>query len=107
VVDEDAAHGLGGGGEEVGAVLPRQFARPDELEERLVHERGRLQRVADAFAAQEGLRRRAQLVVDERQQQLGALLGRLAVVEQQLLGRGARRGHAWIGPSRDYGSGGR
>src|SRR3712207_7629769 len=44
--DEDAAHGLGRGREEVAAAGPRRPARPDEPQVRLVDQGGGLQGVA-------------------------------------------------------------
>ncbi len=91
VVVEDAAHRLGGGAEEVRAVLPRQLLWTDEAQERFVHERRRLQRVAGAFAAQRLLRQRAQLLVDERQQLRRAFGGGELFVHQQ-------RERRWVRP---------
>ena len=59
---------LRGHAEEVGAVLPLHARLIDHPHVRLVDERGRLQRVAGALAAQVVGREAAQLRVDERQQ---------------------------------------
>lgn len=65
VVDEDAAHGLGGDGEEVGTAGEACLGLVDELEVGLVDEGGGLEGVAGAFASEEGAREGAELVVDE------------------------------------------
>ena len=49
VIDQNVSHHLGADGEEVSAILPWQSLLTDELEVRLIHERGCLQRVAGAF----------------------------------------------------------
>src|SRR5206468_1836149 len=68
-LDEDAAHRLGGGGEEVPAVGP--VGRPvgvHQPDERLVDQGGRLERVAGLLAGEVGGCQAAQLVVNEREQ---------------------------------------
>ena len=70
-VDEDAAHGLGGGGEEVPAAVPvLGLLAAQQPQVRLMHQRGRLQGLAGPFVGQPLGRELAQLVVDERQQLL-------------------------------------
>ena len=66
VVDEDAAHQVGGDGEEVGAALPRHVLRVHQPEVRLVDERRGLERVTGALAPEVARRLEAQLLVDER-----------------------------------------
>jgi len=71
VVDEPPPHGLDGGGVEVGPVGPRDLARADELEIRLVDEgRGgeRVARPAEAFGVHLKLGGGAELFVDGRQE---------------------------------------
>ena len=65
LVDVDAAHGGGGGNQEVGPVLPLQLALAEELQERLMHERRGLQPVSLSLAVL-----RAQPVIHARQQLL-------------------------------------
>ena len=70
-VDQDAAHGLGGGGEEVPAPIPVLGLLPaHQPQVRLVHQRGRLQGLTGLFVGQFLDRELAQLVVDERQELL-------------------------------------
>src|SRR5262249_54018514 len=65
-VDEDAAHGLGRGPEEVAPAVEVLVA--DEPQVRLVDQRGRLERLARCLRGHPGGRELAQLVVDEREQ---------------------------------------
>jgi hypothetical protein len=69
--DEKAAHGLRGGAEEVGAVLPRLRAGIDQLQPCFVDERGRLQGMAGRFMGHLARGHAAQFMVHERQQFLG------------------------------------
>ena len=66
LVDEDAAHGLGRGGEEVSTVVEarRSFAL-DEAQVRLVHQGGRVQGLPRLLVGQPLRRQPAQLVVDQ------------------------------------------
>jgi hypothetical protein len=76
VVDEDQAHGLGGGGEEVAAVGDvGEGVAVEESEEDLVDEGGGLEGVAGPLAAQEPAGDAAQLGVDGADE---SLLGVLA-----------------------------
>src|SRR5262249_2561360 len=80
VLDEDAAHGLGGGGEEVAAPLPvRPRARADQPQVGLVDQGGRLQRLARLLLSQALGGEAAQLVVDQRQQLGGGV--RIALLD--------------------------
>ena len=72
-VDEDAPHGLGGDGQEVGAVLPRDALDADETEIGFVDEAGGLDRVGRAFAAEARPREAAKLLVDLREQRVEGL----------------------------------
>ncbi len=85
VIDEDAAHRLGRGVEEVGPPVPgdvalgsvgvgRSCVTTHELGVRLVHERGGLERVAGMLGVHPLLGEGAELLVDEREQ-LGRGLG--------------------------------
>jgi hypothetical protein len=71
--DKDAAHRLGGGAEEVRAVLPRLVRRVHELQPGFVDERGGLERVAGGFAGHLVRGQAAQFVVNHRQQFVGGL----------------------------------
>src|SRR5262245_37797554 len=74
VLNEDTAHRLGGGGEEVLAVgVPPRHGLPDEAQVRLVDQRGRLEGVARLLAGQLRGGEAPQLVVDQRQQLAGGL----------------------------------
>ncbi len=80
-VDQDAAHGLGGGGEEVpaaGPVLGRLPAQQSQI--RLMHQGGCLQGLAGPFVGQLLGGEPAQLVVYERQQLLRSV--RVAVFDR-------------------------
>ena len=69
VVDQDAPHGQGGGPEEVSPVVPATHVAPvhaGQLDECLMDESRRLQRVVGPLAAQVGLREAPQLAVDAR-----------------------------------------
>ena len=68
VVDEDPTHDVGGGAEEVGAVLPLHSALIDQLQVGLVHEGGGRERVIGSFLAQERPREPAQIIVDDRRE---------------------------------------
>ena len=73
VLDEDAAHGLGRGGEEVAAAVPARVVRPDEPEVGLVDQGRGLERLARLLLRQPLGGELAQLVVDQRQELLGRL----------------------------------
>src|SRR5262249_8743542 len=67
--DEDAAHGLRGGGEEVAAAVPPLAVRgSDQPQVCLVNEGGRLKRLARRLGGQARGGEAAQLVVNRRQQ---------------------------------------
>lgn len=68
MVDQDAPHGVRRDREKMAPAFPPGLALFDEPEERLVHERGRLQRVSCAFAPQGGGRQAAQFRVHGRTQ---------------------------------------
>lgn len=93
VVHEDAAHGLGDAGEEVGAVLPARAVVPLEPGIRLMNECGRAQAVPWAFASKMARCQSTELVVDDRQHfvERGAVAARCPV---QDLGDLASRGLA-------------
>jgi len=79
VLDEDAAHQLGGDAEEMGAVFPIDAGLIDQLEVGLVDEGGGLECVIGALAAHVGTGDAAEFVVDERQKLIGS--AGLAVLE--------------------------
>ena len=64
LVDQDPAHRRRRGGEEVAAAIPARVVVADDPQVRLVHQRGRLERVIDALPRQVGARQMAQLLVD-------------------------------------------
>ena len=66
VVDQDVTHRARRHREEMRAVLPRDVIQANELEVRLVRERGGAQRVAGPFVPQRAVRQTAQRVVDQR-----------------------------------------
>ena len=71
VVDQDEAHGLGGGGEEVAAT--RELAIADEPQVRLMDQGRGVERLARLLLGQLLGRQLAQLVVDQGQELLGGL----------------------------------
>ena len=72
ILDQDAAHGLGGGGEEVPAAVPAPILRrADEPEVRLVDQGGGLERLAGPLPGQPMRGQPAELVVDQRQELIG------------------------------------
>jgi hypothetical protein len=81
VLDEDAAHGLGGGGEEMTATAPARVLRPDQPQIRLVHQGRRLERLAGLLLRQLLCRQLAQLVVNQGQKSLGRL--RLTLLDRR------------------------
>src|SRR5262249_55928126 len=89
VIDQDAAHGLGSGGEEVAAAVEPLLVA-DEPQVGLVDQGGGAEGVAGRFAGHPRCREPAQLVVDEREQ--GG--GRPAVP-----GRGVLEGAGGVAPA--------
>ena len=74
LIDENAAHRLGRGGEEVTAAVPgRLVPLADQAQVGLVNEGGGLERLPRLFLRQLLRGQLAQLVVDERQQPAGGL----------------------------------
>jgi hypothetical protein len=74
VIDEDAAHGLGRGREELLPVIPGRPVRPaDESQVRLVDECGGVQGVVWSFGGHAGRGEFPQFVVDQREQLRGGL----------------------------------
>src|SRR5262249_21188977 len=70
-VDEDAAHGLGGGSEEMPAAVPVPFlVVPDQAQVGLVNQGGGLERLSRLLVGQLLGGELAQLVVDQRQELL-------------------------------------
>src|SRR4051794_7275756 len=68
VLDQDAPHGLGRGGEEVAAAVPAGVLVSDESEVGLVDQGGRLERLAGLLVGQLLDRKLPELVVDQREQ---------------------------------------
>ena len=74
VLDEDAAHGLGRGGEEVAAAVPAAVGvAADQPQVGLVDQGGGLERLPGLLLRQPPGGQPAELVVDQRQQALGGL----------------------------------
>ena len=65
-VHHDAAHGLGGGGEEVLPALPSALVVPGHLEPRFMDERRGLERVLTAFSGQAMRGQTPKILVDQR-----------------------------------------
>src|SRR5262249_23757106 len=84
MIDEHAAHEACGNGDEVRAILPGQAPGVDQPDERLVDERGGLQRMAAALAAHVRAGEAPQLTVDQRQQALERVLVAAAPRAKQL-----------------------
>jgi hypothetical protein len=83
----------------VGAVLPAHPPLVDELEERLVDQRRRLQRVALALAAEVPPGQQLQLAADERQQAVERRAVAIAPGDEQV--RDLPRG-GWLGVQRSF-----
>ena len=80
VVDEDAAHGFGGGGEEVAAAVPGLgLARAHESEIRLMDEGRGLERLAGLFLSESLGREFTEFLVDQGQELLGGV--RIALLD--------------------------
>src|SRR5690606_21974920 len=95
VVHQHAAHGRGGGAEEVGAALPADVLVADEAEVGLVDEPRRVEGVAGALVAQPGARHLAELRVDRREEPVeGGAVAPFEVLEQA---RDVGRGHGGRG----------
>jgi hypothetical protein len=74
LIYEDAAHGLGGGGKEVAAAVPRMVCRCiDKSQVGFMHKCRRLERLSRFFLCQPLRREFAEFVVNERQQLLGSV----------------------------------
>ena len=71
-VDEDAAHRLGGGGEEVSAICKLRIYVPDHAKPGLVDERGGLESLGSRFPGHFLRRQFSELIVYERQQLRGS-----------------------------------
>ena len=94
-VDEDAAHGLGGGGEEVAPAVPAVVVRgADQPEVRLVDQGGGFECLAWGFGRHSRSRELPQLVVHEREQ----FGGRFAVTGLCCFEKEGYVGHAAVLP---------
>ena len=81
-VDKNAAHGLGGGAEKVGAILPAvRFAA--DADPGFVDERGRLQSLPSHFAGHLVCGDAAQFVIHEREEFLRSQFTRADSIEEQ------------------------
>jgi hypothetical protein len=78
--DQDSAHSLRRGGEEVRAVLPKLVFGAHESQPCFVNERGGLQGLAGFFLRNLGGSEPAQLIINQRQQLIGG--GRIAVLSR-------------------------
>ena len=74
VVDQNAAHGFGSGGEKMGAAIPLLVFVADEPQPGFMHQRGGLQRLSGCFVRHLRRRQLAQLLIDQREQIPGGLL---------------------------------
>src|SRR6516165_11695311 len=74
LLDEDAPHRLGGGGEEVATILPGRAVRvADQPEVGLVDQRCRLEGLSRRLAGEPGLGEPPELLIDDGHQLAGAL----------------------------------
>jgi hypothetical protein len=78
LVNEDAAHGLGGGPEEMGAVGEVRFTVADQSQPDFIDESGGLECMTRHFIGHFGSGAFAQFSINQRQQFVGGLGGRLA-----------------------------
>jgi tetratricopeptide (TPR) repeat protein len=83
VIDADLTHGAAGDRKEVPAVAPLRTRRAEKLEVGLVHERGRLERVAVTGMTELAMRQRSQLRVDDRKQPVERVVIPFADRDQQ------------------------
>ena len=83
VIDQNSPHCLRRNAEEMGPVLPPDRTLVNELQERLVDERGRLERVVRALAPQVAGRKPPQFGIHLRQQPLERVLTSVAPLLQQ------------------------
>jgi hypothetical protein len=79
VVNEEMAHGLGGGGEEMGAIFKGRVFAADQAHPDLMHQGGGLERVTRRAVGHFIRRELAQFRIDQRQQLIGGL--RVAVLD--------------------------
>jgi hypothetical protein len=80
VVDEDPSHHLRRHAVELAAVLPRDAVSTGQPHERLVHQGRRLERMVDAFPAEEAGRQLPEFVVNERHELVAGAKTMLATV---------------------------
>jgi hypothetical protein len=73
VVNEEMAHGLGGGGEEMGAIFEGRVVAADEAQPNLMHQSGGLEGVTCGAVGHLIRRELAQLRINQRQQLIGGL----------------------------------
>lgn len=82
-INQDTPHAFGRSGEKLRAILPKRLRVPSESQPRLMHERGRLQRLPRGFARHFRRRELAQFVIHERQNLIGRLrVARPGALEQ-------------------------
>jgi hypothetical protein len=82
VIDQHAPHQAGRDAEEVRAILPVDRLGADEAYERLIQQRGGLQRVPAPLAPHVGPRQSAQLRLHERRQPLEGVIVAVAPCPQ-------------------------
>lgn len=73
MINEDAAHGFGGGGKEVRAILPRGLVVPAESQPGFVNQGGGLQGLAGRFTRHFLRGELAQFLIDQRQELVGGV----------------------------------
>src|ERR1022692_1595251 len=73
VVNEEMAHGLAGGGEEMGAIFEGRIVASDEAQPDLMHQGGGLERVTRRAVRHLIRRELAQFSINQRQQLIGGL----------------------------------
>ena len=78
-IDQDAAHRLSGGGEEMSAVGELRRLVADQPQPGFVNERGRLQRLTGSFVRHPVGRQLAQLLINKREQLISGL--RIALLD--------------------------
>ena len=93
MIDQDAAHRLRSGSEEMRSAFPVHFLIPDQLEVGFVDEARRIECFAGALAPQIGVGYLAQIGVDLRQQEVEGFAPTALQIQKQL--GNVYIGHGW------------